>query len=270
MKNERSRLHFPIAAAAGILLMANAGVSRADIILGLCGSTNSLTGVVTYCYSNGAFSGSGVYLGSGTAPVGGPSGAAIAGVQQLGANDYLYSYWLAIASSQVTRANEATPASFITLLDIPGYMAGTAATDSAAVAAGGARETESLLATGTCSPPNPGGISPGSPACAPAAFAGYVAANDNPNLMDITWIAETAASGVTDAGFAYQSTFGPDVCALCGVFLDQANAASDGGLDQQIGETAIPDPPASAPEPASMFLMGGALCGLGLVGRKRR
>jgi len=161
------------AAMIGFMALWSAGSMRADLIPFLCGDD----------------------------PVGTACGAT-PGVIELGPNDYQYNYTVELTAGEFTQtSNDVATQTYVTIYDIPGYIAGTAT-------AGTAPFSTSVQAMG---------ITPSSP------MAGCCTPIDT-SLPNVTWTATTDVDArntpIFYTGFSFQSTMGPKLVE--GVYNDQA------------------------------------------------
>jgi hypothetical protein len=177
------------------------------------------------------------------------SGCANGVVYNAATKDYTYNYSLSVAQNEIADPNQVNGStgtvtgSFITFYDIPGFVVGSAIKDTTST---GVTVSEQLL-----------GVNPaGNGCCTPT---------DNPAMYNVTFYIKgpNPVSGVTDFGFAFESTIGPSTAL--GTFSDLAEKNGAGNPSEyQTGSVLLP----SAPEPVSMLLMGSALVGLGLLRKK--
>jgi hypothetical protein len=251
MAVQKRLFHFPVAlAAAGFLMLAGATQSRADIALYLCGQGLIVCGT-TGVNTNGSDLGIGTII-PGITPntVTAADTAAIAAGLTVGETDYIWNYALGVLGNEQTYPNPAPNNSYVTLYDIPGIIAGSAIQDTKS---GGVTTSEQFL-----------GETPTAP------LGGCCTPPDSPTMLNVTWSTKFPVIGPQyDDGFAFESIFGGIGPNRTLSWTQQAYPQGDPDpADVQTGEGSTYGP--VTPEPTTIFLMGSALVGLGLLRRKKR
>lgn len=260
-------------ALAGLFLVTPTQV-RASIIPGLCSLTigtggqdcfvGTGSGGGVYDEATGTFYGEGqpgVQESIAAAQASAYGGTFIPGAQlcdgtQVGnctvtnGSTYLYNYVLGIAPGEYIDSGEP---SILDVIDIGGYVAGSAAADSAAAGLGVAG-----VADGTLPLPYLPFLIPTAPGTGAFSVTDVLNSQSNPNGI--------LTGAEFNDGIAFESTLGPDqLQKLQNVGEWQAVSSNTNTPDSGYAPLELPS---ALPEPTTMALMGSALLGLGLIRRR--